>query len=73
MCELSTQQCDFKHHRPRTRDSPSLNSCRSLGFTNSGLTVSNHQKSSAMNTIMFCCVRNSKGVKTTAGESLSRS
>lgn len=34
--------------------SPSFNSCTSLGWTNSGFTISNHQKSSAMNTITLC-------------------
>lgn len=33
----------------------SLTSWRSRGWTNSGLTVSNHQNSSAMNTITLCC------------------
>lgn len=41
---------------------PSLNSWRSLGWTNSGLTVSNHQKSSAMNTITLCCKRSTKNM-----------
>ena len=36
---------------------PSLNSWRSLGWTNSGLMVSNHQKSSAMNTITLCYIK----------------
>lgn len=39
---------------------PSLNSWRSLGWTNSGLTVSNHQKSSAMNTITLCCIESTR-------------
>jgi len=43
------------------RHLPSLNSWRSLGWTNSGLTVSNHQKSSAMNTITLCYAMNKHG------------
>lgn len=60
MCSRRVSVPTFKQRQ--NLDSPSLNSCRSLGFTKSGLTVSNHQKSSAMNTIKFCCVRNSEQV-----------
>lgn len=43
--------------RVQRLDLQSLNSWRSRGWTNSGLTVSNHQNSSAMNTITLCCKR----------------
>lgn len=44
----------------RGRHLQSLNSWRSRGWTNSGLTVSNHQNSSAMNTITLCCTGSKK-------------
>lgn len=40
----------------------SLNSWRSRGWTNSGLTVSNHQNNSAMNTIMLCCTKSTEDI-----------
>lgn len=43
--------------------SPSFNSCTSLGWTKSGFTISNHQKSSAMNTITLFCKTNKQQQK----------